>query len=122
MNIPTEMPVPTTEDWIKIEKEFATRWNFPNNVAALVEVQWGPPNSGSVNHNYKGTFTVNLMGLVDGNYKFINIDVGQYGSNGDGNVFQRFKISRLFFNTELNILNQKSYQMHQIYICFLTVQ
>ena len=104
------MPTPTTEHWIKIEQQFATRWNFPNCVGSLdgkhIIIE-APPNSGSVYHNYKGTFSVNLMALVDANYKFTIIDVGQYGSNADGGVFQRSEMGRRFFNRELNIPEPK---------------
>ena len=107
---PTEMPVPSTEDWIKIERQFATRWNFPNCVGALdgkhVLIE-APPNSGSVYHNYKGTFSVNLMALADANYKFTIIDVGQYGSNADGGVFQRSEMGRRFYSRGLNIPEPK---------------
>ena len=32
---PTELKLPTTEDWQRIETRFAQRWNFPNCVGAL---------------------------------------------------------------------------------------
>ena len=47
------------------------------------------------------------MALVDANYKFTIIDVGQYGSNADGGVFQRSEMGRRFFNRELNIPEPK---------------
>ena len=43
------------------------------------------------------------MALVDANYKFILIDVGQYGSNADSGVFQRSEFGRRFLNHELEI-------------------
>ena len=104
--LPTEMPPPTEDDWKRIEKQFATRWNFPNCVGAVDGkhiVITAPFKSGSLFHNYKGTFSVNLMALVDANYKFILIDVGQYGSNADGGVFQRSEFGRRFLNRDLDI-------------------
>ena len=104
------MPVPTTEDWKTIEKQFSNCWNFSNCVGALDGkhiLVTAPYNSGSLYHNYKGTFSLNLMALVDGNYKFIFIDVGQYGSNADGGVFQCSEFGKAFLNRELDIPQPK---------------
>ena len=104
--LPTEMPPPKREDWERIEKQFASRWNFPNCVGALdgkhVIVQ-APGNSGGLYHNYKGTFSVNLMAIVDSYYKFVIIDVGQYGSSTDSGVFSRSQMGKAFFNRQLDI-------------------
>ena len=104
--LPTEMLPPTRQDWERIEQQFATRWNFPNCVGALdgkhVIVQ-SPGNSGGLYHNYKGTFSVNLMAIADSYYKFVIIDVGQYGSSADSGVFSRSEMGRRFFQRQLNI-------------------
>ena len=86
----TYLPEPKKEDWKNIAEGFYQRWNFPNCMGALdrkpVVVQ-APAKSGSLYFNYKGTFSVNLMALIDANYKFTYIDIGDYGSNVDGSVF-----------------------------------
>ena len=98
---PTEMPPPTTEMFKKIEQVFATRWNFPNCCGAVdgkhVMIQC-PPNSGSLYFNYKGYYSINLMALVDATYRFIIVDIGQYGSNADGGVFRRSEMGSRFFS------------------------
>ena len=44
-------------------------------------------NSGSVYFNYKKTFSVILLALVDANYKFIMIDFNPFGRSSDGGLF-----------------------------------
>ena len=51
---------------------------------------------------------MNLMALVDGNYKFISVDVGQYGSNADSGVFQKSTLGQMFLNRELGIPGPKA--------------
>ena len=49
--------------------------------------------------NYKGFNSTNLLAIVDSNYKFIYVDVREYGSNTGGNVF---KFSR-FMDYKLDV-------------------
>ena len=46
-----------------------------------------PPNSGSRFLNYNGTFSVVLLALVDANYHFTAIQVGDFGRKSDGEVY-----------------------------------
>ena len=80
------------QDWRKIESEFGTRWNFPV----------------SLFYNYKGTFSIVLMAIVDAQYIFIFIDVGAYGSNADGAIFNRSAFGLALINGELDIPPPKS--------------
>ena len=108
--VPTEMAPPTKQEWMQIEKQFANRWNFPNCLGALDGkhiVITQPTNSGGAYYNYKGTFSMNLMALVDANYKFLFVDIGQYGSNADGGVFQRSEWGQMFLNRELDMPEPK---------------
>ena len=107
---PVVLPALTTEDWMKVEEGFRYRWNYPNCIGALdgkhVVVQ-RPPNSHSLFHNYKGTFSMVLLALVDHQYKFLYVDFGEYGSNSDTNVFKNSKFGKAFIAGKLGIPGPK---------------
>ncbi|XP_031657473.1 protein ALP1-like [Oncorhynchus kisutch] len=80
------MPVSKKEDWRAIAAEFLERWNFPNCLGSIdgkhVVIQ-APPCSGSQFYNYKGTYSVVLLAVVDAIYCFRVVDVGDYGKGSD---------------------------------------
>ena len=100
------MPIPKLQDWERIAKRFEKRWNFPNCVGALdgkhVRIQ-APNFSGSTWFNYKGHFSMVLMALVDANYKFIYVDIGDYGHKADGTVFRNSLFGQKFMDKTLGI-------------------
>ncbi|XP_035432552.2 uncharacterized protein LOC118264220 [Spodoptera frugiperda] len=104
---PNYMEVPSSEDcWKKKSEDFKNKWNFPNAIGALdgkhVVIK-APQHSGSLYYNYKGTFSIVLMALVDANYKFIYVDVGCNGRISDGGVFANCSLSNALSNGSLNI-------------------
>ena len=54
-----------------------------------------PANSGSVYFNYKKTFSVILLALVDANY-VIMIDVGSFGRSSDGDIFSHSALGNVW--------------------------
>jgi len=62
------MPEPSEEQWKAITEDFWNIWNFPNCTGAVdgkhVNIE-APTNSGSVYFNYKKTFSVILVALVE---------------------------------------------------------
>lgn len=48
-----------------------------------------PKLSGSLFHNYKGTFSSVLLAVADANYCFTYVDVGSYGRQNDASIFAR---------------------------------
>jgi hypothetical protein len=61
-----------------------------------------PANSGSTFYTYKHTFAIQLLAVVDADYKFIYIDVGCQGRIGDAGVYLN---STLCDALESNCLN-----------------
>ncbi|XP_068083809.1 uncharacterized protein [Anabrus simplex] len=108
---PIYMPKPTEEKWKSIEKGFQERWQFPNCIGSIdgkhVIIQ-APNKSGSLFYNYKGTFSIVLLALVDSNYKFIAVDIGAFGSNSDGGIFQNSNLGKALETKNLNIPENKN--------------
>ena len=80
------MPVPRQEDWRAIAENFHQRWNFPNCVGSIDGKHIGiqaPPHSGSTYHNYKGTFSIVLLAVVDTWYLFHVVDIVVYRRQSD---------------------------------------
>nr|CAI5840916.1 unnamed protein product [Callosobruchus analis] len=105
------MPSPTEEIWKTVEKNFCELWNFPNCIGAIdgkhVVIE-APANSGSLYFNYKKTFSVVLLALVDANYRFISVDVGAYGKNSDGGIFASSNMGKALLGNSFNIPPDKS--------------
>lgn len=95
--ISKEIPKPTIETFKNNAAAFATKWNYPNAVAAIdgkhVRIQC-PSRSGSLYFNYKEYFSIVLLALVDANSRFIAIDVGSYGREGDAGIFSKSKFGQ----------------------------
>ena len=54
-------------------------------------------------YNYKTTFSIILLALVDARYKFITVNVGSYGRNSDGGVFAKSSLGQRLENGTLNL-------------------
>ena len=93
------MPVPqTTEEWKEIARNFKEQWDYPNCIGAIDGKHiliLCPDHSGSLYYNYKGTYSVVLMAMVDANYKFIAIDVGSYGRQSDAGTWAHSILGKL---------------------------
>lgn len=76
----------TTDELLEISRGFEEKCNFPHMVEAIdgkhVRIKC-PSNSTSVFYNYKDFFSVVLMAIVDSSYKFIGIDIGNFGRESD---------------------------------------
>lgn len=104
--MPEVMPPPTENRWKQIAQDFWMLWNVPNCLGAIdgkhVTIQ-APPNSGSNYFNYKKTFSIVLLALVDAHNNFIAVDVGSYGKNSDGGIFAHSNLGKALENNSLKI-------------------
>lgn len=93
------MPEPTKEHWEASMENFnrPRQWDFPNCMGAIdgkhVTIKC-PNNSMSDYFCYLKKFSIVLLAIVDANYKFITIDIGAYGKNSDGRIFEESAIGR----------------------------
>uniref|UniRef100_A0A3B3T7P1 DDE Tnp4 domain-containing protein n=1 Tax=Paramormyrops kingsleyae TaxID=1676925 RepID=A0A3B3T7P1_9TELE len=80
--------------------------NFPNCLGAVdgkhVTIQ-APPLSVSQYFNYKKTFSIVLLALVDADYRFLVIQVGDFGRTSDGGVYAGSELGRRMASGTLNV-------------------
>lgn len=98
------LPPASQIDWFKKAEEFWERWQFPNCVAGIdgkhVRI-FSPDKSGSLFYNFKGFFSIVLFAMVDANCKFILVDVGSYGKEGDAGIFRKSQMGKKVTNGEI---------------------
>ncbi|KAF8785196.1 Protein ALP1-like like protein [Argiope bruennichi] len=88
-----EIKLPKNEDeWLCIAQQYENQWNFPSCLRAIdgkhVVIQCQIIHLQSFFFfNYKGTFRVVLLALVDTRYCFSFVDTGCQGRISDGGVF-----------------------------------
>nr|CAH7760287.1 unnamed protein product [Callosobruchus chinensis] len=100
------MTEPNEGQWEQIAKDFEDKWNYPHCIGALdgkhVQIRC-PAGAGSIYYNYKGTYSIVLMALVDANYKFTLVDVGAYGRSSDGGIFEQSEMGKKFESNKYSI-------------------
>lgn len=101
------LQVTETEDyWLEIAKDFETKWQFSHCLGAIdgkhIIIE-KPPDSGSMYYNYKGTFSIVLLGIVNANYEFIYVNAGTNGSISDGGVFKHTSFHEKLLSNQLHL-------------------
>uniref|UniRef100_A0A2M4CSQ9 DDE Tnp4 domain-containing protein n=1 Tax=Anopheles darlingi TaxID=43151 RepID=A0A2M4CSQ9_ANODA len=87
---PIYMAVPSREEWENTSMEFQARWGFPNCVGAIEgkHVHLRRPIDESKVCSYKGFNSLVCLTVVDPMYRFLIVDVGSYGVNGENDILQ----------------------------------
>lgn len=103
----TYLRFPTShEEWRNIASECGSRWNFYNCIGAMdgKHVLIEPPiNSGSTYYNYKETFSIVLLAIVDAGLRFIYVDVGTNGRVGDKGVWNKCSMKKYLEENSMSI-------------------
>lgn len=101
LNVPNNQ-----SQWKKIAEEFQELWQFPHVIGAIdgkhIRIQ-APTKTGTLFHNYKGFFSLQLLAVCDAKYNFTFVDVGQYGSHNDCSVLANSKICHALENSTLGV-------------------
>ncbi|XP_045480933.1 putative nuclease HARBI1 [Harmonia axyridis] len=109
----------TTDDYLKIAREFETRWNFPNCGGSINEKHVRikkTANSGSYFYNYKKFFSVVLLAIVNANYEFIYVHTGTNERISDGGVIEKTKFFEKLKKNELNLPTREKNRGHLNYV------
>nr|CAH7717440.1 unnamed protein product [Callosobruchus chinensis] len=111
------MTEPNEGQWEQIAKDFEDKWNYPHCIGALdgkhVQIRC-PAGAGSLYYNYKGTYSIVLMALVDANYEFMLVDVGR---SSDGGTFEQSEMGKN--SKAINTVFQETQRYHQQWNSFL---
>ena len=112
---PINLKLPTRQEWTQIADGFYYKWHFPNCIGALdgkhVKLI-SPPNSGTLFFNHKCDFSTVLLALVDADYKFRIVDIGEYGSNSDSGIFRHSKFGKRFMENRIDLPEDRPLPNH----------
>lgn len=103
---PKYLRIPNSEEWREISTAFCESWNFPSCIGAIDGKHFviqSPKLSGSLFYNYKNSFSSLVLAMCDSNYKFIYVDIGSAGREGDASVFTQSKLFKALEEDSLHI-------------------
>ncbi|XP_030748951.1 protein ALP1-like [Sitophilus oryzae] len=77
--------------WLQSVEDFLVLWGFPNCLGSIdgkhIKLKC-PRRSGSAYFCYKNYFSIVLLAIVDPHYKFMVVDIGNYGRHSDSAIFE----------------------------------
>jgi hypothetical protein len=77
------------------------RWHFPHCCGSTDRKHIriiSPGNSESLCFSYKDFHSIDMLALVERNYKFLAVDVGSYGKEGDAGIFAKSPLEKNLSN------------------------
>ncbi len=85
----------TPQDWMVVAKQMSRRRQYHHCLGAIdgkhVAI-WKLMKAGSYYFNYQNFHSIVLMALLDGDYKFIWVDVGSNGPSSDAQIFEDYEL------------------------------
>lgn len=97
---------PSEQQMKRNVQDYFYLWNYPNCCASIdgkhIRIRC-PDNAGSLFFNYKNFHSVVLLAVVDARYRFVAIDVGSYGREGDAGIFLKSAIRQQMIDGSFNI-------------------
>lgn len=93
-------------EWKIVTTDFGYRWNFYNCIGAMdgKHFKSDPPlQSGSLYYNYKNSFSVVLLAIVDAQLRFMYVDVGTNGRISDTGIWNNCSLKTHLEHNNLNI-------------------
>ena len=100
----------TEQEYEKIAEDFEIRWQFPHCVGAVDGKHiyiYPPANSGAAFRNYKGSFSIILLAIVDARYRFIGYDLGTNGRASDSGIWSRSEFKQALDNNKIRLPQPK---------------
>ncbi|KAI4469788.1 hypothetical protein MML48_1g06842 [Holotrichia oblita] len=104
----TYLPEPATEIWKKSEEGFRNTWHCPNCIDGKHVTIKCLDKTGSNYWCYLNKFSMVLMAIVGPDYRFISVDIGGFGKNSDGGIFETSNMGRRFERNLMNVPEPKN--------------
>ncbi|KAJ8911443.1 hypothetical protein NQ315_008329 [Exocentrus adspersus] len=109
------LPEPTEQLWQKAEEGFRNQWQFPNCIGSVdgkhITIKC-PHKAGSNYWCYLNKFSLVLMAIVGPDYRFIAVDIGGFGKNSDGGIFETSNMGKRFEENLMNVPKPKNLPNH----------